>query len=683
MNTMGSTADHRHGTPLGELPPPAPKAFFGREALTEEVVTLAEDFEPIALIGAGGIGKTSIALTVLQHDRIKDQFGDNRRFIRCDKFAPSLASFLAQLSKAIGAGFENPEDLTSLRPFLSSRRILIILDNAESIFDPEGTDSDEILAVVDELCQFDKICVCITSRITTVPAHCKCPEIPTLSMDAARDIFYGIYNGRGRSSSIDDLLERLGFHPLSITLLATTAHHNKWSYSRLVKEWNARHGQVLRTGTNKSLAASLQLSLDSPTFLKLGPDARDLLGVIAFFPQGINENHLEWLFPTISDIEPTLDKFCALSLTHRADDHITMLAPIRDHLAPQDPTSSPLLCSIKDHYFSQLSVYLYPGYPGFEEAQWIVSEDVNVEHFLNVLTSLNMDADDVWNACEGFVRHLYWHKPRKTVLGPKIEDLPDGHPSKREGLYQLSELFGMVGNHAERKRILAHVLILNREPEDRPKIALTLRRLSDANRWLRFFEEGIQQAREASEIYEELGDTVNQAVCLNDLALVLFEGGHVDDAETAALRAIGLLLEKGQESRLGESNRFLGRIYHSKGQKEKAIHHFETAISITSSLGWHYDLSWSHYHLADLFLYEGELDEANSHIEQAKSHAVNDAYVLGRAMEVQARIWEQQCRFGDAKSEILQALEILERLGVEGDAKRCRDLLQRLEEPGV
>ena len=91
---------------------------------------------------------------------------------------------------------------------------------------------------------------------------------------------------------------------------------------------------MLRTDYNESPEAAIELSPTSPTFRKLVPNARELLGVVAFFPQRITKDNLNWLLPTISDRKTVFDKFCALSLTHRSNNFITMLAPLRDYLGP-------------------------------------------------------------------------------------------------------------------------------------------------------------------------------------------------------------------------------------------------------------------------------------------------------------------------------------------------------------
>ena len=666
-------------TTPGEPPPPAPRACFGRDELVEYIIGLAENFTPIALIGAGGIGKTSIALTILHHHRIKQRFGVNRRFIRCDQFPASSAHLLSRLSKVIGAGIDNPGDLASLRPSLLSGEVIIVLDNAESILDPQGMDAEGVYSVVEELSQLDNVCLCITSRISTIPPDCETLDVPTLSIDAARDTFYRIHKNVERSDLVDNILGQLGFHPLSITLLATVAYQSKWGTDRLAREWERQRTKMLQTMHNKSFAATIELSLASPTFQELGPDARALLEVVAFFPQGVDENNLSWLFPTISDGMNFFDKFCVLSLTYRSNTFITMLAPLRDHLRPKDPKSSPLLCATKERYFTRMSVSLNPNNHGFEKSRWITSEDVNVEHLLDIFTTIDADSDNVWDACSNFMGHLIQHKRRLVVLRSKIEGLPDSHRSKSKCLFVLSGLFNSVGNHAERKRLLTRVLKIERERGNDRQVARTLRYLSGANRHMNLYEEGIRLVQEASEILQRLGDTIGQAQCLMDVARLLHSSRQLDAAEEAASRAIDLLPERGQQFQLCETHRILGGIYYSKGEMVKAVHHFEEALGIASSFSWSSQLFLVRYGLAEVFLDEDRFDDAQTHIERAKFHAVNYTRFLGRAMQLQAELWYKQDRLEEAKSEALRAANVYEKVGATKDLEGCSKLLRRIE----
>ena len=646
--------------------------------MIEKIICLAENLKPLALIGPGGVGKTSVALTVLHHDRIKERFGDNRRFIRCDQFPASSAHFLARLSKVIGAGVENPEDLAPLRPSLSSKEILIVLDNADSILDPQGANGQEIYEVVEELSQFSNVCLCITSRITTIPPDCKRLDVPTLSTDAARSAFYHIYDSDQRPDLIDTILEQLDFHPLSVTLLATVAHQNNWDSRRLVKEWKQRQMGILRTQHNRSLATTIELSLASPTFQELGPGARELLGVVAFLPQGVDENKIEWIFPTVSNRKIIFDKFCTLSLTHRSNGFITMLAPLRDYLRPNDPAASPLLCTAKDNYFARLSVKLRPNGPEFNDARWIVLEDLNVEHLLDVFTSINANSEYVWDTCANFMNHLYWHKPRQTILGTKAEGLPDHHRFKPKCLFELSGLFDMVGNQMERKRLLTYALKLWKQRGDVRRVSSTLLDLSDANRLLNLHTEGIRQAKEALQIYEQISDVSGQATCLDTLAWLVLEDKQLDAAEEYTLRAIDLLPETGNDFLVRKCHRTLGMIYQSKQKRDKAIRHFKVALEVGSASGGR-ELFWIYFSLAQLFSDEGEFDNADSHIERAKSQAADDPYLTGRAMHLHAKIWYRQRMFEDATLEALRASEIYQKLGAAKDLESCKALLRKIE----
>jgi hypothetical protein len=62
-------------------------------------------------------------------------------------------------------------------------------------------------------------------------------------------------------------------------------------------------------------------------------------------------------------------------------------------------------------------------------------------------------------------------------------------------------------------------------------------------------------------------------------------------------------------------------------------------------------------------------------------HAVkgHDAYLLARAMKLQAGLWHKQRRFEEAKSEASRAVDEFERLGAADGAEDARELLRQID----
>ena len=217
-----------------------------------------------------------------------------------------------------------------------------------------------------------------------------------------------------------------------------------------------------------------------------------------------------------------------------------------------------------------------------------------------------------------------------------------------------------------------------REREGDFEVAETLRFLSGASRQLGLHDEGISQAEEALEIYERFNDIQGQAASLQELTSLLYEDKQFDAAEEAALRTIDLSNE-GDQFEVCDCYGLLGEMCRSRGETEKAINHFETALGIASSFKWHDQLFWINYAMAWLFFGENRFDDAHAHLERARPYAINSPYNLGRAMELQARFWLQERKLEEAKSEALGAIDAYERLGAAKDVERCKKILRDIE----
>jgi Cdc6-like AAA superfamily ATPase len=115
--------------------PSIPKIFHGRESELDNIMkTLSQQSPRIAILGGGGMGKTSLARAVLHHADTCVKF-EHRFFVSAESATTSL-----ELAALIGlhVGLSPGQDLTKpVVQYISKKpSCLLILDNLETVWEP-------------------------------------------------------------------------------------------------------------------------------------------------------------------------------------------------------------------------------------------------------------------------------------------------------------------------------------------------------------------------------------------------------------------------------------------------------------------------------------------------------------------------------------------------------------------
>ncbi|KAJ6592264.1 P-loop containing nucleoside triphosphate hydrolase protein, partial [Mycena vulgaris] len=272
--------------------PSEPKIFHGRESELSDIIKMFMQETPrIAILGAGGMGKTSLARAVLHHPTITAKYAQHQCFIVCDS-----TSTKNELVTLIGAhlGLKPNNNLAKvvLHHFNTNPPSLLILDNLETLWEPAESrrDMEEFLSLLTDV---NHLALIITMRGTDRPAPVHrtrpfLPDLKPLTQDAARQTFIDIADEGHDGDDIDKVLFLTGNLPLAIDLMANLVESE--SCNSVLARWEEEKTSVLSNGYNKrsNLDVSISVSLSSPRITSV-PHCRDLLSLLSILPDGLSD----------------------------------------------------------------------------------------------------------------------------------------------------------------------------------------------------------------------------------------------------------------------------------------------------------------------------------------------------------------------------------------------------------
>ncbi|KAJ7816193.1 hypothetical protein B0H13DRAFT_1923724 [Mycena leptocephala] len=422
--------------------PSEPKIFHGRDSELSDILQLFNQGTPkIAILGAGGMGKTSLARAVLHHTEITERYNQHRFFVACDSAATQM-----ELAALIGAhvGLKPGKDLTHpvIQYFSSSSNCLLILDNLETLWEPAESrgNIEEFLSL---LTGVGHLALLITMQGAERPAkvawtHPFLPLLKPLEKVAAQQTFIDIADNIHDPNEVDKVLSLTDNMPLAISLLAHLVDTEGCSH--VLSHWEEEKTSLISDGYDRTsnLDLSISLSLSSPR-LNAFPNSKDLLSLLSMLPDGLSDVELEQSKLPLDNILGCKAALIRTSLAY-SDEYkqLKALVPIREYMQKIQPPGDHLIQPLLK-YFQELLEF-YQG--NQSSSSTVVRVSSNYSNIQNVLQNgLKQGHPDLVNSiyCTCYLNNLMQRIGQGAT--PLIQHIRNVLPYPRD--YRLEAYFIM------------------------------------------------------------------------------------------------------------------------------------------------------------------------------------------------------------------------------------------------
>lgn len=576
-------------------------SFVGRESDLDEVKRLLLDSRLVTITGAGGSGKTRLALQAAA-DLLTGE-GDGVWLV---DLAPVRDPDLLPRAVAATLGVDtstgrDPTDAVTTH--LRDRRLLLLLDNCEHLIDSVAALVDRLLASCSEVAilatsrevlalsgerRYHLAPMTLEAGIETVDQALE-SEAVQLLVDRARQAQAEFELTPDNVATVVEICRRLDGLPLAIELAAarfrtmTPVQVAERLRDRFRLLSGARGGSSER---QRSLEAAITWSYEL-----LAESERLLLQRLSCFRGGgrfeaiesiCTDDRLEdWDLPEL--LSGLVDKSLVVFEEHLG--RYRMLESIRDYARARATLAGEFEAVVGRHaeYFLALAEQASDGQSGRRSKYW--ADELEAEH-------------DNYRAVLDRVQEVPALGETALQLAGRLAWFWSVRGHWQEGRRRLEQLLASSSGSTLERQLAAHGAGL---------LALCLSASEEAQRW----------AEEAFGVAVELGDRQAQARELHLLGRIAQRGGQVADAERQIEQARSLQAELGDRAGLAVSLASLGGLAAMQRRLPEAQALYEQALRLMRELGDQPGVAYTLGSLANVLHHQGQLGQARALHEES------------------------------------------------------------------
>jgi non-specific serine/threonine protein kinase len=635
----------RHNLPLHL------SGFVGREREKAEIQDLLGTRRLVTLTGAGGSGKTRLAVEVAAETLL--QYPDGTRLVELAALTdPAL------VAQTVGAALEVHEEpgrawTETIASRVGGARVLLILDNAEHLL-PACADLAEAL-----LGACPGLRIMVTSREAlgvsgeqlypvrplAVPAAGDRPrpedlepvESVRLLLERVRTVDADFRLDPANAPAVAQICRRLDGIPLALELAA--ARFRALPVDEIARRLDDRF-RLLTAGSRGALPRHRTLrALVDWSYSHLTPSEQAMLRRLSVLAGGWTLEAAERVGAG-SGIEAwgVLDlmfQLVAKSMVERDERTPTttgvaryrMLESIREYAHELLVESGEVSEVSRRHreYFLDFARSGAKELQGSRQGEWLARLDADHDNLRRALQALSEDPQEIQSALElaGSLGRFwmvrgYWSEGRRACLAlVSRADAREPTLARASALTWAGILTEYQGDLDEAVGLHEESLAIRRARGDERGVAYALNSLGAVAEQRAELAIARDRYEESLAIRRKTGDQAGIAQSLNNLGVIAMREGAYDRAQEYYEESLAIRRESGNRRGIAQSMHNLGTAYSWLGQLDRAAAMFREALPIFRELGDRYSMAGTITNLGAVACWADRLEEARGHFEEA------------------------------------------------------------------